>query len=467
MREFKLKYNIDRAIFRAYDIRGTTPKQLDEDSIYSIGRALGTFLQQRSLTSILVARDGRISSPIFSMALCQGLLEAGINVIDIGLCTSPLLYFATTITENNTGVIITGSHNPKDDNGLKIVVQGKSLTQEELLELHQLIITNELSKGKGTLTQESFYEDYIKAICNRVNLDRKLKLVIDCGNGAAGIIAKDVFESLGATVIVLYEEVDGRFPNHQPDPSVPQNLIDLQKAVVENNADLGLAFDGDADRVGAVDELGESIFSDRLLMLLSEHLLKESPGSSIVYDIKCSKQLPELIGSKGGKPILSPTGHSLVKAKMKDMKAALAGEMSGHIFYQNRWFGFDDGVYTGARLAEILSKTSRSFSGLMKQYPKMLSTPEIKIAISATQKFVIIKQLEKSLSSLKGAKLTTIDGVRIEFADGWALVRASNTTEHLTLRFEAENETRLMSLMTLLRSSIQQAEESLDLTALA
>ncbi len=467
MQSFKLKERVDPTIFRAYDIRGTTPHQLDGDTVFTIGLALGSLLVSKNIRDFIVARDGRISSPLFAKALIEGLRSTGINVTDIGVCTSPLLYFATSQSASKSGVIITGSHNPKEDNGFKIVVAGKSLTEQELQTLYQSIQAQCFCSGNGLLESSSYHQAYVEAINERIQIPKKLKVVIDCGNGAAGVIAREVFESLGAEIIVLFEEVDGNFPNHQPDPSVDKNLLDLKRAVLEEQADLGLAFDGDADRIGVIDEKGQAIYSDRLLMLLSETLLKESPAASIVYDIKCSNLLPQLIKTCGGVPVLSPTGHSLVKAKMKALGAALAGEMSGHIFYHHRWFGFDDGIYTGARLLEIVSGRDKPLSELMQFYPEMLSTPEIKIAIAKEKKFSIISQIESHLKCVVDATLTTIDGVRIDYSDGWALVRASNTTEHLTLRFEARTKSRLNFLITLLKEAIQTAEQSLDLAELA
>lgn len=438
---------MDKTIFRAYDIRGKSGEQLSNDVMYTLGRALGTFLTSKDIKTMNVARDGRVTGPDFHQALSQGLMDSGINVIDRGLCTSPLLYFSCATTKTTSGVIITGSHNPPEDNGLKIVVNGRSLLQEELLALYQIIEKEAFINGKASLKQQTLYQNYIDDIKQKIQTGKKLKVVIDSGNGAAAIIASDVYAALGFEVIALYDEIDGTFPNHQPDPSVPKNLIDLQHAVLKHQADIGLAFDGDGDRVGVVDEKGQSLFADKLLMLLAEDLLAKRKGASIVYDIKCTNLLPKLISEKGGKPVLSPTGHSLVKAKMKAISAELAGEMSGHIFYQDRWYGFDDGVYTGARVLEILSLAKAPLSEIMHQYPSLVSTPEIKIAVTAKEKFAIIEQLKTAFNDEQDAKVTTIDGVRIDYDFGWALVRASNTTENLTLRFEAMDEKFLNRLM--------------------
>lgn len=455
--------SISPDIFRAYDIRGIVGEGLTPDVVYAIGLAIGCESAARGQTKIIIARDGRISGPLLLDALCEGLLDSGCDVIDIGECPTPVLYFATHKLGTNSGVMLTGSHNPRDYNGLKMVLAGETLAEQDIQNLYQRIINNDLTTGKrGQLTEYEIVDEYIAYIMQNVQVTRPLKVVVDCGNGVAGSIAPELLTALGCEVIELFCEVDGNFPNHHPDPSQPENLTDLTAAVLAHQADIGIAFDGDGDRLGVVTNKGEIIWPDRQLILFATDVLKRQPGATIIYDVKCTRYLKPLIEQAGGKPVMWKTGHSLIKAKMRETDAALAGEMSGHIFFKERWFGFDDGIYSAARLLEIISNDARSVSQIFKAIPDSVNTPELKLPMSEARKFSFMADLQQQ-AEFADAIINTIDGLRADFAEGWGLIRSSNTSPYLILRFEADDETSLKRIQGLFRQQLLALDNQLKL----
>lgn len=456
---------IDPTIFRAYDVRGTVPDQLNPDMVYLLGRAIGTLARNRGESTIVTARDGRLSGPSLQGALNRGLAESGITVIDVGMVPTPVLYFAALTLGTGSGVMVTGSHNPPDYNGFKMMIAGHTLYGEDITALHQCIVENAFSEGSGQVEDAAILDAYCARIVADVALKRPLRIAMDCGNGVSGVIAQTLFEALGCEVIPLFTEVDGTFPNHHPDPSKPDNLVDVIHAVIEQQCDLGLAFDGDGDRVGFITETGEAIFADRLLMLLAQDMLSRNAGATVIYDVKCSRHLDAVIRAAGGVPCMWKTGHSLVKAKMKEAKALLAGEMSGHIFFQERWLGFDDGLYTAARLLEVIAGQPLSAAQVFAQIPNDVSTPELNIAVGDTEKFAIVDRLAAVIAA-RGLPLSTIDGVRVDLAEGWALCRCSNTTPNLVLRFEAESAEALDSMREMMLDALASAAPELDLETL-
>ncbi|KPX28459.1 MULTISPECIES: phosphomannomutase/phosphoglucomutase [Pseudomonas syringae group] len=454
--------NLPETIFRAYDIRGVVGDTLSAETAYWIGRAIGSESLAQNEPNVSVGRDGRLSGPELVQQLIQGLHDSGCHVSDVGLVPTPALYYAANVLAGKTGVMLTGSHNPKDYNGFKIVIAGDTLANEQIQALHERIKTNNLTSQKGSITKVDILERYFKQIKDDIVLARKLKVVVDCGNGAAGVIAPQLIEALGCEVISLFAEVDGNFPNHHPDPGKLENLQDLIAKVKETGADLGLAFDGDGDRVGVVTNAGNVVYPDRLLMLFALDVLKRNPGADIIFDVKCTRRLTPLISEHGGRPVMWKTGHSLIKKEMKKSGALLAGEMSGHIFFKERWFGFDDGIYSAARLLEILSQESANAEDLFETFPNDISTPEINIKVTDHTKFSIIEALEKD-AQWGEAKLTTIDGVRVDYPKGWGLVRASNTTPVLVLRFEAETEAELQRIKDVFHAELKKVAPDLDL----
>ena len=450
-------------IFKAYDIRGIVGKTLTNENILFIGHAIGSEAKARGLDSIVFARDGRLSGPELGKSLVTGLMKAGLKVIDIGMLPTPTLYYAAVELTNGTGVMLTGSHNPPNYNGIKMVLGGETLSGETIQVLHNRIKTGSLTTGNGTYSNEKILDKYIDRITGDVKLKRKMKIVIDCGNGVAGAVAPALFEKLGCDVTPLYCEVDGNFPNHHPDPSDPKNLTDLIAEVKKQNAELGIAFDGDGDRIGVVSGDGKVIWPDRLMMLFAKDVLSRNPGANIIYDIKCSSNLHAVIEAEGGKPLMWKTGHSLIKAKMKETNAALAGEMSGHIFFKDRWYGFDDALYSAARLLEILAAQLRQprviFSGLADS----VNTPELKIEMKEGEHFKFIEQLTKKSSAFKDADVTLIDGIRVDYEDGWGLVRASNTTPCLVLRFEGRNKAAMAKVQKKFRDVLTSIRSDLKL----
>ncbi len=431
---------LSASIFKAYDIRGIVGQTLDEDIVYAIGRAIGSEARARGLSAVAVARDGRLSGPGFLAALSRGLRATGTDVIDIGLAPTPLLYYAAHTLGAGSGVMVTGSHNPPEYNGFKIMIGGETLAGDDIQRLRLRIESGDLIAGEreGGYRTHAIGADYIQRVAGDVSLKRPLKLVVDCGNGVAGAIAPDLLRALGCRPIELFCEVDGNFPNHHPDPSQPENLVDLIQAVREHKADLGLAFDGDGDRLGVIDGTGRVIWPDRQMMLYAIDVLGRNPGAEIIFDVKCSRHLARVIEEHGGRPLMWRTGHSLVKAKMKETGAPLAGEMSGHIFFKERWYGFDDALYTAARLLEILAGQPRPAAEVFAGLPDAVSTPELRVDFAEGMHHAFMERF-LAATRFPGAKLSTIDGLRADFPDGWGLVRASNTTPCLIIRFEADD----------------------------
>ena len=440
-------------IFRAYDIRGIASHQLTDDIVYHIGLAIGSEAVDRGQQGVIVARDGRGSSEAISSALIRGLQDSGRDVLDIGLVPTPLMYFATHQLGVQSGVMVTGSHNTAEYNGMKIVIGGKTLSGRAIEGLRQRIQERHFSKGKGSYRSERINEQYIDYIINDVAIAQPLKVVIDAANGVTGIIAPQLFQQLGCDVVPLYCDIDPKFPHHDPDPTIAKNLRDLVQLVRESSADLGIAFDGDGDRVAVVTASGEIVDADRLLMVLAQDVVARNPGADVLFDVKCTRSLNNVISSFGGRPIMWKSGHSFMKEKMAETGALIGGEFSGHIFFNERWFGFDDGMYAAARLIEILSTTDPNLDSHLSALPSTLSTPELKIAMSEQAKFSVMERLATS-GKFGDGKITTLDGIRVDFPDGWGLVRASNTTPALTLRFEADNESALERIQTLFKDQL-------------
>ncbi|MBS0449934.1 MAG: phosphomannomutase/phosphoglucomutase [Proteobacteria bacterium] len=430
------------SIFKAYDIRGVVPTTLDAQVAEALGKAFGAAARAAGEKSVAVGRDGRLSGPALSEALIRGLVATGIEVIDVGMVTTPMLYFAAN-TLCNSGIQVTGSHNPKDYNGFKMVLAGRAIYGDEIQGLRQVMEAGSapLADG-GSVRQADVLADYTKRIVGDVKLARPLKVVVDCGNGVAGASAPAIFRALGCEVTELFSEVDGNFPNHHPDPSKPENLKDLIAALQSGDAELGLAFDGDGDRLGIVTKDGQNIFPDRQMMLFAQDVLSRVPGGTIIYDVKCSQRLAPAIEAAGGKAEIYKTGHSLIKARMKEVNSPLGGEMSGHIFFKERWFGFDDGTYAGCRLLEILSKSANA-SDVLNALPTSFSTPELNVACAEGEPHKVVEELTRKASFAAPAKVLTIDGVRVDWPDGFGLIRASNTTPVLVLRFEGQTQAAL------------------------
>jgi phosphomannomutase/phosphoglucomutase len=456
---------IDPSIFRAYDVRGVVGKTLDRNVARMLGRAIGTLMGEQGLREIVVGRDGRNSGPELAGALADGLREAGVDVIDLGAVPTPVVYFAAFRFNTGCGVAVTGSHNPPDYNGFKIVVGGETLAEGAIQDLYRRIASGEVtSDGQGGLRQVDVAPDYLEKIVSDVLAERSLKVVVDCGNGIPGEIGPQVLEGIGCEVVPLYCDVDGNFPNHHPDPSDPANLQDLIHAVRQTGADLGIAFDGDGDRLGVVSRSGEIIYPDRLLMLFARDVLSRQPGGTVIYDVKCSSHLKGQILDAGGSPLMWRTGHSLIKAKMRETQAELAGEMSGHFFFKERWYGFDDGIYSAARLLEILAGDlhGRSPEEIFATLPKSVSTPELKVELAEGEHYRFMDQLREQ-AAFEDASVITIDGLRADWPDGWGLVRASNTTPVLVLRFEADNGAALKRIQQVFRRQLLAVNAALKL----
>jgi phosphomannomutase/phosphoglucomutase len=455
---------IDRGIFRAYDIRGVVGQTLDIGVAELIGQAIGSLMAEHGHADIVVGRDGRLSGPDMVAGLVEGLRKAGRNVIDIGLAPTPVVYFGAFHLRTGCCVSVTGSHNPPDYNGFKIVVGGETLSGDAITDLYARIADDRLHEAKtpGNLQQRNIGADYINRIASDVQIDRRLKVVVDAGNGVAGMIAPQVLEAIGADVTPLYCEVDGTFPHHHPDPSEPHNLEDLVRMVQRLDADLGVAFDGDGDRLGVVTRDGQNIFADRLLMLFAADVLERNPGAVIVYDVKCTGRLPGQILRHGGSPLMWKTGHSLIKAKMRETEAELAGEMSGHFFFKERWYGFDDGIYAAARLLEILAARPQAPGDVLNALPDGVSTPEIKVDAPDENPHAFVDKFRNS-AKFEGGRLSTIDGLRADWPDGWGLVRASNTTPVLVLRFDADNKEALVRIQQAFREQLLAVDPGLNL----
>ncbi|MFO7188965.1 MAG: phosphomannomutase/phosphoglucomutase [Pseudomonadota bacterium] len=433
---------VPQEIFKAYDIRGIVGKTLTPPVVELVGRALGTLCRERGGSAIAVGRDGRLSGPELVAALAKGIRAAGVDVYDVGMVPTPVVYFAAHELGTGSAVAVTGSHNPPEYNGLKMVIAGTTLSGEEIQDVRKRIERGDFLAGEGRYIEKDVREAYLRRITEDVKCARPMSIVVDCGNGVAGSLAPELYRRMGCQVRELYCEVDGTFPNHHPDPSQPANLRDLIAQLRETDAELGLAFDGDGDRLGVVTKDGEIIYADRQLMLFARDVLARVPGAQIIYDVKCTTNLAPWIRKHGGEPVLWRTGHSFIKAKLKETGAPLAGEMSGHIFFKERWFGFDDGLYAGARLLEILSR-EQDANATLKSLPDSVTTPELNIKLREGEPHRLIAQLQAGAHFPEATNVITIDGLRVEYEDGFGLARASNTTPVIVLRFEARDQAGL------------------------
>ena len=449
-------------IFKAYDIRGIVDTSLSNEITFKIGQAVGSEVIKSGGKQIVIGRDGRLSGPELSQHLANGLQAAGVDVVDIGIAPSPVVYYSSYSKNIPSCIAITGSHNPPNYNGFKMVVDGTTLSAESIQSLKQRILTDDFSQGSGGYSQQTVIPDYSQTIIDDIKLQRSMKIVIDCGNGVAGATAPEIFKGIGCEVIELFSEVDGTFPNHHPDPSQAENLVDLIAAVKQHDADLGLAFDGDGDRLGVITKSGDIVWPDRQIILFAQDILARNPGAEIIYDVKCTRLLPAAIEAAGGKATMWRTGHSFIKAKLKETGAALAGEMSGHVFFKERWFGFDDGVYAGARLLEILSKSGQTPQQVFDAIPNSINTPELRIEFDEGEHYAFMEELTE-VAAFKDAKVSTIDGVRADYVDGFGLIRPSNTTPILVLRFEADSEAALTRIQSDFKQQILQIDSELAL----
>ena len=450
---------VNQHIFRANDIRGVAYKDLTEEVVIKLGKSLGSEALERGVKDFVIGRDGRLSSPDMYEWLSGGVLSTGCNVINIGTVTSPMFYHSTFVLESASGVVITGSHNPGEYNGFKVVFNNQSTSSEEIVSLKKRILNNDFKMGEGLCRDEDIKESYINEIISSVKLNKQLNISIDCGNGSAGIIAKEVYERLGCNVRELYGDIDGHFPNHHPDPSKVENMLDLIKDVEENQSCVGLAFDGDADRLGVISPKGEIIYPDRQMILFANQVINESSAAKIVFDVKCSKLLPDEILKLGGEPLICKTGHTFIKQKIRETNAQLGGEMSGHIFFNDRWKGFDDGIYAGARMLEIIA--SEDTKDIFSELPNMVSTPELNVSASDEGKFFLVEEFIKK-TDFSNAKIIDIDGIRVEYEKGWGLLRASNTSPVLVLRFEAETEDDLNNIKTIFYENLKRIEPDIE-----
>jgi phosphomannomutase/phosphoglucomutase len=451
-----------KEIFKAYDIRGIVGKTFTPEIVEAIGHALGSEAVARKQTAIVIGRDGRLSGPILSQALARGIQKAGIDVIDVGMVATPMTYFAAYELKTNCAVMVTGSHNPPDYNGLKMVLAGETLSGATIQSLRERLENNDLVHGSGSYKQQDITAAYIERIVSDVKLARPMKIIIDAGNGVAGASAPTLFRKLGCEVTELFCEVDGNFPNHHPDPSQLKNLQDLIAKLKETDAEIGLAFDGDGDRLGVVTKDGHIIFPDRQLMLFAADVLSRNPGAEIIFDVKSTRNLFDWIRARGGKPTLWKTGHSLIKAKMKETGALLAGEMSGHVFFKERWYGFDDGLYAGCRLLEYLSKQA-DINATLHGLPDTVNTPELNIKMAEGEHYALMNTLQKTAKFPDAKEVITLDGLRVEYKDGFGLARPSNTTPVIVLRFEGDDEAALKHIQDDFRRVIHEAAPGLDL----
>ncbi|MBU6271346.1 MAG: phosphomannomutase/phosphoglucomutase [Betaproteobacteria bacterium] len=458
--------NLDPSIFKAYDIRGVVGRNLDPQVVGAIGLALGARIRAAGGTEAVIGRDGRLSGPSLSAALAEGLRDAGVHVIDVGMVTTPVVYYGTFELGAGSGVAVTGSHNPPDYNGLKMVVAGDAIHGAAITSLGQEIAAGRHAPvpaaQRGTLRQASLLERYVARIAGDVKLARPMKIAIDCGNGVAGAVAPALFRALGCEVVELFCEVDGTFPNHHPDPAHPENLQDLIRCLRETDCEIGLAFDGDGDRLGVVTRRGDIIFPDRQLMLLAQEVLERKPGATIIYDVKCTRNLATFIRAHGGEPMMWRTGHSLVKARLKETGAPLAGEMSGHIFYKDRWYGFDDGLYAGARMLEILSRHADP-GAVLQALPDSPATPELQLRCAEGEHFTLVEALKRNARFAGATGVIDIDGIRVEYPDGFGLARPSNTTPVVVMRFEADDAAALARIQGQFRAAILAQRPDADL----
>jgi phosphomannomutase/phosphoglucomutase len=449
-------------IFKAYDIRGIVDRTLTNDLVEQIGRALGTEAQEQGVGTVVIGRDGRLSGPTLGASLAKGFLSTGCNVIEIGQVPTPALYFATKEFQTGTGVQVTGSHNPPDYNGLKMMINGTTLSGELIQKIKQRVIDRDFVSGEGRYEEKQVLDTYCDRIVSDVSLARPLKVVVDCGNGVGGAVAPSLFRRIGCEVTELFCEVDGTFPNHHPDPSQLENLEDLIREVKNTSADFGMAFDGDADRLGVVSADGSVIWADRQMILFSRSVLKQQPGAEIIFDVKCSQTLAEDIEAHGGRATMWKTGHSFIKSKLKETGAALAGEMSGHIFFNDRWGGFDDGLYAGARLCELLSASAQSPQEVFASLPDTVNTPELRLEMDEGEHYKLMEELNRK-ADFKDGVVSQIDGLRVDFEDGFGLIRPSNTTPTLIMRFEARSQSGLEKIQKQFRDLLIATRDSLTL----
>ena len=452
-------------IFKAYDIRGIVDRTLTEPAVEAIGRALGTIAQGKGVKKFVIGRDGRLSGPKLSQALARGLAATGMDVVDIGVVATPMVYFATHHFDTGSGVMVTGSHNPPEYNGLKMMVAGETLAAEAIQDLRKVVEAQRFvtPAAAGVQSQADITDAYLDRIASDVKLARPMTIAVDCGNGSPGAFAPLLYEQMGCKVIPLFCEVDGNFPNHHPDPSKPENLKDLIHALKTTDAEVGLAFDGDGDRLGIVTRNGKIIYPDRQLMLFAQEVLSRNPGAEVIFDVKCTRNLFPWIRKHGGKPVLWKTGHSLIKSKLKETGAPLAGEMSGHLFFKDRWYGFDDGMYAGARMLELLSR-SKDATEVLESLPDSISTPELNIPLPAEgENHALIAELQKSARFEGASEVNTIDGLRVEYPDGFGLMRASNTTPVIVLRFEADSDAALARIRADFTRVLERARPGLPL----
>jgi len=451
---------VPQHIFREYDIRGVVDKDLTEEGVEQIGRAFGTMVKERGGQVVASGRDGRLHSKRLQDALIRGLASTGLTVVNIGECPTPVLYFSIFHLDTHGGIQITGSHNPPDYNGLKMCIGKSTIHGEEIQQIRKLIEKGVFAKGDGEVKNYEIIDDYLDYLKENINITSPLNVVLDCGNGVSALVAPQAFRNAGCSVHSLYCEVDGTFPNHHPDPTVMENLEDMKKKVKDVGADIGIAFDGDGDRIGVVDEKANVIFGDKILMILARRLLKDNPGASVIGEVKCSHILYDDIAAHGGKPIMWKTGHSLIKQKMKETGALLAGEMSGHIFFADRYFGFDDATYAALRLCEVLAEESKPLSALLESVPETVSTPEIRMECPEEHKFQIVQRV-KELLKKDGYEIIDVDGVRVVFDDGWGLIRASNTQPVLVLRFEADTQEGLDRIRSIIEGRLQEVKREI------
>ena len=453
---------IPASIFRAYDIRGIVEEQLTEDSVKQISRGIGSESLAHGIDTLLVGFDGRLSSPSLSRALTAGLLSTGCKVVNLGMVPTPLLYYACHTSGIESGVMLTASHNPANYNGLKVVFKQTCLAANQIQKIRLRVEQDQLRDGAGSYSELNIQSQYIEAMRSSVSLGRKLKLVVDCGNAVPGLVAPELFRALDCEVEPLFCDVDGNFPNHHPDPTVADNLASLSQRVVASQADLGIAFDGDGDRLGIVTNLGEAVDADKILMLLVKHIAPKYPAAPIIYDVKCSSNLARVITAMGATPVMHRSGHSFMKQKMQETGAPLGGEFAAHIFIKDRWFGFDDGLYAAARVLEILSHLPHAAHEEFASFPSSVNTPEIKLPVPEAARCELMQRIIDK-ADFPGAKLVLLDGLRVEYSDGWGLVRASNTSAALLLRFEADTLPRLQAIQTSFKALIHSADKSLEL----
>ncbi|NOT18315.1 MAG: phosphomannomutase/phosphoglucomutase [Sulfuriferula sp.] len=454
--------NIPTEIFKAYDIRGIVGKSLTADIVTAIGHAIGSEAVARQQTTICIGRDGRLSGTELAAALARGIQKSGINVIDLGMVATPMTYFSAYQLNTHSAVMVTGSHNPPNYNGLKMVIASETLSGERIQALRQRIVDNDLTHGNGSYSTHDIAPEYINRIVSDIKLNRHIKIIVDAGNGVAGAFAPELYRQLGCEVEELFCEVDGQFPNHHPDPSQPKNLVDLINALKTSDAQIGLAFDGDGDRLGVVTKDGTIIFPDRQLMLFADDVLSRNPDAEIIFDVKSTRNLFSWIRERGGRPLLWKTGHSFIKAKMQETGALLAGEMSGHVFFKERWYGFDDGLYAGARLLEYLSKVA-DINTTLHSLPDTVNTPELNLQLAEGEHYQLMDKLRASAVFPQALDIIHIDGLRVEYTDGFGLARASNTTPVIVLRFEAETQAGLTRIQTEFRNAFHAIAPDLTL----